>query len=179
MTQVTKNAAVDAALKQMSKYQRKIPQDKKDKLIVIDYSIPSNKKRLFVVQLTEDSYVITRSHHVAHGVSSSDPKDRAKAIKFSNVPESLASSLGAMVTDQPYKGAHGYSMRIVGLEEGINNNVMRRAIVFHAAQYVTDAFIAAQGRCGQSHGCPALDPAVTKAFIDEFKFGTFVYAYYK
>src|SRR5690606_40188967 len=58
------------------------------------------------------------------------------AKKFSNIPESFQSSLGFYATAEPYYGKHGYSLRLDGLEKGINDKARERAIVIHGADYV-------------------------------------------
>ena len=147
-----------------------------DNLIVVDYTQPSFKKRLHVVDIK--SKEVLRSYHVAHGEGSSDPHNTAYAIRFSDRNESHMSSLGAMVTDDTYFGKHGYSMRLNGLESS-NSSVRRRCIVVHSALYVTEAYILKKGRAGQSWGCPAVDPAISNALIQENKGGVFFFAYYE
>lgn len=148
--------------------EEEVEDDKKDIHVVIDFSKPSYEKRLFVYDKDDK---LLRSHHVAHGVNSSDPKNRAMAVSFSNKPGSHKSSLGKYKTAETYYGKHGYSLKLDGLEKGINDNARKRYIVIHPADYVTDSFIAKNGRAGQSHGCPAIDPAISKSLIDMIKEG--------
>lgn len=166
--------AIKAAFDNFNNYNR--PIINKEILVVLDYTQPSSNKRLYVIDVATKE--ILRNHHMAHGEGSSDPKDRNYAIKFSNQPGSHMSSLGAMVTADTYRGKHGYSLRLKGLEQQ-NSNVMRRGIVIHCADYVTDEYIKDNGRAGQSHGCPAVDPAIYKELIQLIKDGVFVYAYYQ
>lgn len=149
---------------------------RRDILVAIDMSQPSNERRLYVYDVATKKEL--RRHHVSHGVNSSDPNNRARAIYFSNKPQSHMSSLGAMVTAETYMGGHGYSLRLDGLEKGKNDNVRKRFIVVHAADYVTDKYIKKNKRAGQSHGCPAVDPAIAKDLIDLIKGGVFFYVYF-
>lgn len=165
--------AVLAAKKSLKLHDREIP--KKDKLIAINFREPSYRKRLYVWDLEKND--LDRAHHVAHGAGSSKA-DKAYCDKFSNVPESHKSSLGAFRTDEIYKGKHGRSMRLHGLDFGVNNNAFDRAIVVHSAPYVTDKYILRIGRAGQSWGCFVIDPYIRDAFIDEFNDGYMIYAYY-
>jgi hypothetical protein len=119
-------------------------------LTIIDFSKPSTEKRLFVVDM-KNLTVIEKSL-VAHGINSGV----LFAEKFSNVPRSKKSSLGFYITGNTYMGKHGYSLKISGIEPGINTNAMKRAIVIHGARYVSDIYIAQYGRLGRSYGCPAL-----------------------
>lgn len=141
-------------------------------LTVIDYSRPSTERRLWVLDLTRDS-VLERAL-VAHGRRTGD--DRAE--RFSNRPGSLESSLGTFVTGDSYSGKNGYSLRLRGLDRGLNDNAEARAIVMHGAWYATRAFVTKVGRLGRSEGCPALDPAVARRVIDRIKGGSVVFAYF-
>lgn len=89
---------------------------------------------------------------VAHGRNSGE----LYADKFSNTPNSNQSSLGFYVTGSTYIGKHGTSLKLHGVEKGINNNAESRAIVMHAADYVSETFIKKVGRPGRSFGCPAI-----------------------
>lgn len=89
------------------------------------------------------------------------------------------SSLGAMVTDDVYRGKHGFSMRLNGLEPGKNDKVRRRCIVIHGAEYCTDEYIKNNKRAGQSYGCPAVSSELSNEITQNYKAGCFYYAYYK
>jgi hypothetical protein len=54
---------------------------------------------------------------------------------------------------------------------------MKRAIVIHGAEYVSEEFISKYGRLGRSWGCPALPKDLTKSVIDEIKEGKCLFAY--
>ena len=141
-------------------------------LTVIDYSLPSTEPRLWVLDLEAGE---VRFHElVAHGKNSGANRARS----FSNVSGSLQSSLGVFRTDETYQGKHGYSLRLDGLEDGINDKARDRAIVIHGAHYVSEAFARNHGRLGRSWGCPALDTEVSGAVIDAIEGGTLLVAYY-
>ncbi len=141
-------------------------------LTVIDYSLPSTAKRMWVYDLNARSLVFEEL--VAHGSASGDNF----ATSFSNNPDSHQTSLGLFVTDQPYVGKNGYSLRMDGLDEGINDRARERAIVIHGADYVSETFAKAQGRLGRSWGCPAVRGVVAKTLIDRVRGGGLVFAYY-
>lgn len=143
-----------------------------DRLAVIDYSRPSTKRRLWVFNLSKPKLLF--KEWVAHGRASG----ANEAHHFSNTPDSHASSLGLFRTLNTYYGNDGYSLRLKGLEPGINDNAYSRDIVIHGAQYATPAFIHRVGRLGRSWGCPAVRPAVTKPLINSLKNGQYVFAYY-
>lgn len=138
---------------------------------IVDFSQPSSKKRLFVIDL-ENSKVIFNTY-VAHGVKSGG----ASANQFSNAPESNKSSLGFYETSNTYMGGNGYSLRLDGLEPGINDNANRRAIVMHGAAYVNESLAKSQGYIGRSWGCPAVPEKLHKPIINKIKNGTCLFIY--
>lgn len=141
-------------------------------LSIIDYSLPSAQKRLWVIDMKSGEVLF--HEHVAHGRNSG----LEDAFAFSNVVGSKQSSLGLFRTADTYYGAHGYSMNLVGLEPGVNDKAYERRIVVHAADYVGEAFVARHGRLGRSWGCPAVSSRVSRTLIDTIKDGSAVFAYY-
>lgn len=143
-----------------------------DRIIsIVDFSQPSSKKRLFVIDL-ENQKVIFNTY-VAHGMNSG----QEYASQFSNIPGTDKSSLGFYETLEPYIGKNGYSLQLQGLENGINDNARDRAIVMHGAAYVSESFIQSRGFIGRSWGCPAVPTAMSKPIIDNIKGGTCLFIY--
>ena len=145
---------------------------KKKILTVVDYSLSSDQKRLWIIDLETGKLLF--NERVTHGKNSG-----GKFTKwFSNVNNSKKSSLGVFKTAETYiSGKFGYSLRLDGLEKGFNHNARRRAIVMHRATYATDDYVDRHGRLGRSWGCPALDPKVTDKVIDTIKGGTIIFGY--
>jgi hypothetical protein len=141
-------------------------------LTVIDFSKPSTDRRMWVYDLRGRSLLFHEL--VSHGRGSG----RTLPTMFSNEPESYKSSLGLFRTAEAYIGKHGYSLRLDGLEPGINDRARQRAIVVHGASYVNGAAAQAQGFLGRSLGCPAVRPEVSRNLIDAVKNGGLVFAYY-
>jgi uncharacterized protein (DUF2252 family) len=141
-------------------------------LTVIDYSKPSSQKRLWVYDLATRQLLYEEL--VAHGQGSG----ANLATQFSNRPDSHQTSLGLFVTDDTYVGRNGYSLRLDGLDKGLNDLARERAIVMHGAPYVNPEFVKANGRLGRSHGCPAVSDAVARELINRVKGGGLVFAYY-
>jgi hypothetical protein len=100
------------------------------------------------------------------------------AEKFSNTPLSNQSSLGFYKTAETYHGKHGLSLRLDGLEKGINDKARQRAIVIHSAKYAEESFIKTYGRLGRSFGCPALPAGNYTEIIKLIKDGTLLFIYY-
>jgi len=140
------------------------------RLTVIDYSLASTERRLFVID--PESGKVLFAERVAHGRGSGD----LLASRFGNETQSHRSSLGVFRTAETYFGAHGYSLRLDGLDKGVNDQARKRDIVFHAADYATERFGREHGRLGRSFGCPALAPEVARAVIDEIRGGSIVVA---
>jgi len=143
-----------------------------DRLAVIDYSKPSSQPRLWVFDTVNRKLLFQEL--VAHGKNSGD----ASSTRFSNAPDSLASSLGLFRTSETYNGKNGYSLRMSGLEPGVNDQALARAIVIHGAAYVNEAMAKVAGRIGRSWGCPAVRTAVAHKLIDALKGGQMVFSYY-
>ena len=108
---------------------------KESLICIIDYSKPSTAKRFYLVDL--DSICVVYQNYVAHGRNTGD----LLARNFSNKPNSLKSSLGFFKTDETYYGKHGLSLRLEGLESGINHFARKRNIVIHTAEYAEESFI--------------------------------------
>jgi hypothetical protein len=142
------------------------------RLAVIDYSLPSTERRLWVFDLARPRLLF--NEYVAHGRGSGDNL----AQRFSNDDGSLQSSLGLFSTAETYEGDNGYSLRMDGLEPGVNDHARARALVIHGAWYVDPLLALKQGRLGRSYGCPALRPQVAHAVIDTLKQGQLVFSYY-
>jgi len=144
-------------------------------LTLIDYSLPSSERRLWVLE--PDSKRVLFREFVAHGRGSADPERPERAVRFGNAVGSLRSSLGAFLTGEPYEGAHGHSLRLEGLERGLNDRAVERRIVIHPADYVSRAFrLQSGGWLGRSFGCPALDPVVAPRIIERIRSGSLLYA---
>jgi hypothetical protein len=141
-------------------------------LTVIDYSLPSRARRLWVLDV-RGGRVLAREL-VAHGRNSGDDLPH----RFSNRAGSLQSSLGLFLTGRVYRGKHGISLRLRGLDPRLNGRAEERAIVVHGADYVSQRTIAALGRLGRSQGCPALDRAVARRVIELIRGGTALFAYH-
>ena len=145
---------------------------RRDILSVIDYSLPSVTPRLWVFDM--DSKTLIYKELVAHGVGSGE----FSATRFSNQSGTKQSSLGLFRTGTTYFGQNGYSLKLHGLEKGVNHKALDRTIVMHGAWYVNENFGKKYGRMGRSWGCPALDPKVAKPLIDTIKEGTLLFVYY-
>ena len=135
-------------------------------LSVVDFSLPSSKKRLFVIDMENGKLLYNT--YVAHGRNSG----KVYANEFSNRPESFKSSLGFYITKGTYTGKHGYSLQLEGEEKGINDNALSRAIVIHSASYVNEKVVKSQGYVGRSLGCPALPEKLAKPIIRTIKDGS-------
>lgn len=139
---------------------------------IIDFSLPSTEKRLFVLDLK--NYRLLFNTYVAHGKNSG----KVMATSFSNKNSSYKSSLGFYKTLSTYSGKHGYSLKLQGLERGINDNAFKRAIVMHGADYVSSAFAESQGYLGRSLGCPAVTTEEAPEIINAIKDGSCLFIYH-
>lgn len=140
-------------------------------LSIVDFSLPSSKKRLFVIDLETGELLFHT--YTSHGRNSG----QILPTQFSNKANSNKSSLGFYITGGTYQGKHGESLRLLGEEDGINDNALKRGIVMHSATYVDEEIIRNQGFIGRSQGCPALPKNVYKQVIGTIKDGTCLFIY--
>lgn len=144
-------------------------------LAVADFSLPSTTERLWLLDLADGT--VHLHAFLSHGKGSGHPTDAARAVRFSNRPHSNQTSLGLFRASETYTGDHGRSMRLDGLEPGVNDLARDRAIVVHGAEYARVDHIAEWGYLGRSHGCPALDDRLVQGLIDALHDGGLLYAW--
>jgi hypothetical protein len=149
--------------------------------IVVDFAKNSREPRLYMIDLVAGTGLDVPML-VAHGIGS-DRDDDGFADSFSNVPDSLASSLGAARGAELYDGQNGRSLRLDGLEP--SNYLMRyRDIVVHSyaperRRYFNASHIANRGgRPGVSEGCFVVEPDKRELVLQTLAYGGFIYAGY-
>lgn len=138
---------------------------------IADFALPSTLPRFHFVNLERGEI---RSFHVSHG-RGSDREHTGFLQTFSNEPGSLATSRGAYLTCEWYKGRYGTSIRLEGLDAD-NSNALSRAIVMHPAEYARPERIAQWGRLGRSEGCFAMSPDQFNEALWNLSGGRLLYA---
>jgi len=141
-------------------------------ITICDFSQSANAKRMYIIDLEEKKLLFNSL--VAHGRNTGEEF----AQSFSNEPSSYKSSLGFYITQDVYQGKHGFSLKLEGIEKGINHNALGRAIVMHGADYVSENFIAENGRLGRSLGCPSVPVELAAPIIETIKDGSCLFIYY-
>lgn len=121
----------------------------RDIIGLADFSVPSRLSRFHLVDVANGR--VLSSLLVSHG-RGSDPANSGWVQRFSNLPGSNASSGGSFLTGETYRGKHGLSRRLRGLDTE-NSMALPRGIVIHAASYVDRDMALSQGRIGRSQGC--------------------------
>lgn len=144
----------------------------KNILTLVDFSLSSNVKRLWVIDL--DTNTILYNSLVAHGRNTGEEY----ANSFSNTNSSFKSSLGFYATGETYIGKHGMSLKLDGLEKGVNDNARERGVVMHAANYVSNSFIKCNKRLGRSQGCPAIPEESLKEIVNTIKGKSCLFIYH-
>jgi hypothetical protein len=144
----------------------------KEIITIIDFSLPSSEKRLWVIDLKNNKTLFFT--HVAHGRNTGN----LFATYFSDQKNSNKSSLGFYLTGESYYGRNGFSLRLDGLEPGLNLNARSRAIVMHGAWYADASMIAKTGRLGRSSGCPSVPLKIHKALINTIMDVSVLYIYH-
>jgi hypothetical protein len=147
---------------------------RKNILAVLDFSLPSSEKRLWVLDLAASS--VLYNVRAAHGRNSGD---QLNAESFSNRDGSNMSSLGLFECAETGVGSSvGYYVALDGLEPGYNDNARRREILVHGSSYVTDEFYEANGYVGRSLGCVAVSSDISDDIVDTLSGGALLFAYY-
>lgn len=144
----------------------------KNIISICDFDLPSTTSRLWVIDLDKEKVLYNTL--VAHGEGSGEDC----ATSFSNAQDSHQSSIGFYVTADVYKGEHGNSLRLIGMDADYNDAAFDRGIVVHGAYYVSDRFAAGNDRLGRSWGCPALPVKLAQPIINTIKDSTCLFIYY-
>lgn len=134
---------VKRVIKSNSKYNRRFA-------FFIDMKVPSGKNRFFVYDLKTDK--IIDKGLVAHG-SGSETGIKGK-LKFSNIPNSLSTSIGKYYIGNSYQGKFGKAYKLYGLDQ-TNSNAFKRDIVFH--YYYDVPYKEQNGYICNSFGCPMVN----------------------
>jgi len=142
-----------------------------DRIGIVDFTRASREPRFHVVDLIDGS---ASAHLVAHG-RGSDPAHTGWVSRLSNEPGSFASSAGAYATGALYEGAHGHSMRLGGLDAD-NSNAEARALVVHAAWYVSPEIAQTAGKLGRSEGCFAVSSTSLDVVLRQLGPGRLLFA---
>jgi len=143
------------ANKQISKYNP----DRQDYVIVIDYRKSILSKRLYLLDMNSKNIVLSSS--VSHAWKSGG----LYATKFSNRIGTNISCRGNFLTGSSRYGKYGYRMAVKGLDRGVNDNALERAILFHSTK---------QMKTKWSWGCFATPEKINKKIIDKTKNGVLV-----
>ena len=128
-------------------------------VVNVDFSKPATDKRLQVIN-AETGKVVYESE-VAQGSGKG----------FGNTPGGHQSSLGTFQATQEYNGKHGQSLKVQGIDKGVNDNAEARDVVVHGADYIGN------GKTGHSFGCFAVPTANAPKLINLIKNGTIIHAY--
>lgn len=167
------NPKILAKAKHAYEIQKKKDHSLKPIITVVDFTKPSYTKRFYVIDLSSNK--ILYSEYVSHGINSGSG---AHVTSVSNKVGSKQTSVGVAVTTTTYYGKNGYSLKMHGLEKGINDKIEQRYIVIHGSTYVNESIIKERGEVGHSWGCLALDYKVSSAIINLIKGNSLVFVYY-
>ncbi len=144
---------------------------RKDIVGIADFALPSAMPRLHFADLEKGA---VRSFLVAHG-RGSDPEHDGFLKSFSNTEGSLATSRGAFITYEWYKGKYGTSIRLGGIDPD-NNRALERRIVMHPAWYANAGMLEKWGKLGRSDGCFAMAEADFNEALWHLSGGRLLYA---
>jgi hypothetical protein len=143
-----------------------------DHIVILDFSQPSSKKRLHLINLLTGEIESFRS---GHGRGSDCEGMACRFEGFMN-ENSNRSPLGFFVTGQTYNSQqHGPAILLIGLEgrtSTFEGNDRPTTIVIHGAWYVNN------GNVGRSNGCVALSDSDMTAARDRMEDGVLFYFYH-
>jgi hypothetical protein len=140
----------------------------------IDMGIASGKKRFFIYDLKNDK--LLNKGLVGHG-SGSETGIPGK-LKFSNVKNSLSTSLGKYSIGNSYEGTFGKAYKLYGLDK-TNDNAFDRNVVLH--KYKDVPFEEQINPICNSYGCPMVNEkffGVVENIIDNSKKKIILVIYY-
>ena len=118
--------------------------------VLIDYSIFSGKKRMFIYNIPKKKFV--DSFLVMHG----NPRGkRTSTVRFSNEPKSFLSSKGRFIIDGKLTRSNNFIAKynLKGLDV-TNSNAYRRKIVIHYSTHIP--LFESSKPIVNSRGCPAI-----------------------
>ena len=144
----------------------------KDILTIIDFSLSSTTKRLWVIDLSTNTVLLHTL--VSHGINSG----LEYANSFSNHGNSFKSSLGLYVTGETYLGKNGLSLKLDGVEKGVNDHARDRGVVVHGAYYANPNILWTQNYLGRSQGCPAIPEKLNAKLISIIKDKSCLFIYH-
>ena len=147
-------------------------------LTIIDYTKPSNERRLWVLDIAMKKQAVNSI--VAHGIGS-DPDSSMIPYRFSNLDDSKMTSLGFYLTGDVYtnhRPEDSLGLCLFGLDKGYNDSAAAREIVFHygATEYKGKVYVTDSG-AARSYGCPALPLSTNTRIIQLIKGGSLVFIY--
>ncbi len=140
-------------------------------MTVIDFTAPSTEQRMFLLNLESGEM---QKSLAAHGARTGGLK--ATNFSRSNKINSNKTTPGFHKFSEVYRGQHGLSYRLDGLEDR-NSEARDKDVVVHAAKYATTAWIKKYGWLGRSQGCPAVSPDTMKKLLEKQLSGTLLYNY--
>lgn len=154
---------------------------RRDGMSVVDFRIPANRPRWFMIDFATGSVA---AYRVAHG-RNSDAAGPATPLpgrlathdgawSASNLLDSNQSAVGAYVAANQYEdGFAPGSVRLHGLD-ATNSCAFWRALVMHQARYMTPD--PGNGDVGTSDGCLAVEMEQRAAVAGHIRDGGFIYA---
>ncbi len=147
----------------------------KNVMSIVNYKLSRKTKRWFIFQIGNNPKML-RQEYVAHGYGSQLDSNEGAAT-FGNVIGSGKSSRGFVKVGSYYNGKYGKSIKLHGLENGVNHKMLHRtnsdgtvagrAVVIHGGDYARTSF---------SAGCLTLYNNVKKLVYDLVVDGTLIYA---
>ncbi len=146
-------ASLSERCNNMAGSQRRIDINNIEHVVIVDYTLPSTQRRLFILDLKRLSRPFVETYFVSHGRYEAPYDNEVLGINrntvrdaryFSNVSGSNASSSGFFITGHKYQGrwvgpgGDKYSLIVHGISKSRNDRACDRAIVLHGNGWVKE-----------------------------------------
>lgn len=149
-------------------------------ITINDLNKRSDYARLYVLDMETGKVEAYFSGHGEGGSAGTPPNNPYRSEYYSNTSGSKATPRGFFITGDTYVGKYGNSLRLHGLQSGINDNSFVRAVVMHGFNHMNpvkatsdDADpmenVRAVGNVALSQGCTMLEPRRAQEVIGKIK----------
>jgi hypothetical protein len=154
LTEIT-NKRINNEVKTIKEFLAAKPNYSSEIVFLVDMKIMSGRNRFFIYDLSKNEVI--DEGLVAHGVGSETGVQNT--LKFSNVNNSLATSLGKYSIGESYSGQFGKAYKLYGLDKS-NSNAFLRNIVLH--KYSKMPYEEQIEPVCNSYGCPMVNETYYK-----------------
>jgi len=172
----------DTSFETKGEGKREVSLKNKRYITINDLNKNAEFSRMFVIDMETKKI---KAYYSAHGIGGKKGVGKngfKQSEYYSNESGSYATPRGMFLTGNTYTGKYGHSMRLHGLQKGINDNSYLRAIVMHGFRNMSPVVASSDdlnpkdnlnrktsGFPALSKGCTMLEPRRAKEVINMIK----------